>query len=80
MQNDNEILSVIIYHFPHHRTSIYELFQESESFRLLCKDYYDCRKVFDESIKKSNKISDLQKEYEAMLLEIEDELLGRITI
>jgi hypothetical protein len=36
--------------------------------------------VLDETIKNSNKSSDLQKEYQVMLSEIEDELIERITI
>jgi hypothetical protein len=71
---------LIITRFPNHQDCIEELFEESESFRSLCEDYYDCRRVLDETIKNSNKSSDLRKEYHAMISEIEDELLERITI
>jgi hypothetical protein len=36
--------------------------------------------VLDEKIKNNSKSSDLQKEYQVMLSEIEDELIERITI
>jgi hypothetical protein len=80
MQNKNQILKFIITRFPNHQDCIEELLDESESFRSLCEDYFDCRTVLDETIKNSNKSSDLQKEYQVMLSEIEDELIERITI
>lgn len=80
MQSDTEILSTIISRFPDQRNCINELFEDSESFRSLCRDYYDCRSVLDESTKNICKLINLQKEYQLMLSEIEDELLGRITI
>ena len=80
MKNDAEILKVITSRFPNHQNCIKELFDESESFRSLCEDYYDCRIVLDENIKNNSKSSDLQKEYQVMLSEIENELLERITI
>jgi hypothetical protein len=80
MKNNDEILKVITSRFPSYKDFINELFEESESFRLLCEDYCDCRIVLDETIKNSNKSSDLQKEYQVMLSEIEDELIERITI
>ena len=80
MQNKDQVLKRIITRFPNHQNCIKELFDESESFRLLCEDYCDCRIVLDETIKNSNKSSDLQKEYQVMLSEIEDELIERITI
>ena len=80
MQNKDQVLKFIITRFPNHLNCIKELFDESESFRSLCEDYYDCRIVLDENIKNSSKSSDLQKEYQVMLSEIEDELIERITI
>ena len=80
MQNKDQVLKFIITRFPNYQNCIKELFDESESFRLLCEDYCDCRIVLDETIKNSNKSSDLQKEYQVMLSEIEDELIERITI
>jgi hypothetical protein len=80
MQNKDQVLKLIITRFPNHQTCIEELFEESESFRLLCEDYCDCRIVLDENIKNNSKSSDLQKEYQIMLSEIEEELLERITI
>ncbi|MEJ2194221.1 MAG: hypothetical protein P8X73_05105 [Ignavibacteriaceae bacterium] len=80
MLNKEQFLKLIITRFPNHQNCIKELFEESESFRSLCEDYFDCRTVLDETIKNSNKSSDLQKEYQVMLSEIEDELIERITI
>ena len=80
MKTEDKILDLISLRFPNHKELIKELFSESESFHSLCEDYYDCRKVLDESIKNSDKSNDLRKEYQVMLLEIEDELLERITI
>ena len=80
MENKDQILNHIITRFPDHQNCIKELFEESESFKLLCEDYFDCRRVLDENIKNSNKSRDLKKEYQVMLSEIEDELLERITI
>ena len=80
MQNKDQVLKLIIPRFPNHQTCIEELFEESESFRSLCEDYYDCTRVLDEKIKNNSKSSDLQKEYQVMLSEIENELLERITI
>ena len=79
MQNKDQILKFIITRFPDYLDSIEELFDESESFRSLCEDYFDCRSVLDESIKINNKKNDLRKEYQLLLTEIEDELLERIT-
>ena len=79
MQNKDQVLKFIITRFPNHQNCIEELFDESESFRSLCEDYFDCRSVLDESIKINNKKNDLRKEYQLLLTEIEDELLERIT-
>ena len=80
MKNKDQILNLIFNRFPNHKDYITELFNESESFRLLCEDYCDCRTMLNEKIKNSNKSSDLLKEYQVVLSEIEDELLERITI
>ena len=80
MENKDQILNIMFNRFPNHKDYLTELFGESESFRLLCEDYFDCRKVLDETIKSSHKSSDLRKEYQVMLSEIEDEMLERITI
>ena len=80
MPNKKQFLKLIITRFPNHQNCIKELFEESESFRSLCEDYFDCRTVLDETIKNSSKSSDLRKEYQVMLTEIENELIERITI
>ena len=80
MKNEDRILNLISLRFPNHKELITELFKESESFRSLCEDYYDCKRMLDESITINNKSSDTRKEYQILLNEIEDELLERITI
>jgi len=80
MQNKNQILKFINARFPNYHDCIKELFDESDSFRSLCEDYFDCRTVLNKTIIENNKSSDLRKEYQIMLSEIEDELLERITI
>lgn len=80
MKNEAKIIELVSLRFPKHKELIAELIQESESFKSLCEDYYDCRTMLDESIKKSNRSNDLCKEYQVMLAEIEDELLERVTI
>ena len=80
MKNDDEILKVITSRFPNHKDFINELFEESESFRTLCEDYYDCKIMSDKSIKISNKTSDLCNEYQILLSEIEYELLEKLSI
>jgi hypothetical protein len=80
MKNDYKILTEITHRFPNHKNFIKELFNESESFKVLCEDYYDCKNVLDKSIEMNNKTSDLRKEYKMLLSEIEDELLERLSI
>ena len=80
MKNEDKILDLISLRFPNRKNLITELFKESESFKSLCEDYFDCRMVLDESTKINNKTSDLRKEYKILLAEIEDELLERISL
>ena len=80
MKNEYKILDLISLRFPNLKKLIIELFNESESFKSLCEDYYDCRMTLDESIKINNKSNDVRKEYQILLKEIEDELLERISI
>ena len=80
MKNEDKILDLISLRFPNHKNVITEFFKESESFKSLCEDYFDCRMVLDESTKINNKTSDLRKEYKILLAEIEDELLERISL
>lgn len=79
MQNKDQILEFIISRFPNYQDCIMELFEESEPFRSLCKDYFDCKKVLTDSIVTRGTANDLRKEYQVMLSEIEDDLLERIT-
>ena len=80
MKSNDEVLNVVFNRFPGHKNLINELYEESESFRVLCKDYFDCRIMLDDSTKISNKTNDLRKEYQILLAEIEDEVLERISI
>ena len=78
MKSEDKILDLISLRFPNQKLLITELFNESESFKSLCEDYFDCRTMLDESIKINNKSSDIRKEYEVLLKEIEDELMEKI--
>ena len=80
MKSNDEVLNVVFNRFPGHKYLINELYEESESFRALCEDYFDCRIMVDESTKINNKTSNLRKEYQILLAEIEDEVLERISI
>lgn len=80
MKNKDQILNLILNRFPNHKDFINELFNESESFKSLCEDYYDCKIVLDKSIQISNKTDDIRKEYQILLTEIEEELLERLSI
>ena len=80
MKNEDKILELVSLRFPNYKDLITELFSESESFKSLCEDYYDCRIMLDDSTKISNKTNDLRKEYQILLAEIEDEVLERISI
>ena len=80
MKSEDKILDLISLRFPNHKQLLTELFNESESFKSLCQDYYDCRVVLDESIKNSSKSNDMLREYQILLKEIEDELLEKISL
>ena len=60
MKNKDQILNLICFRFPNHKDFIDELFEESESFKSLCEDYYDCRMMLDKSIVASNKTNDMR--------------------
>jgi len=79
MQSDNEILSVIIRRFPEHQSCVYELFEESETFKELCKQYYECSAILDNSSGMCNKSISVCKEYEILMAEIEYEISERIS-
>jgi hypothetical protein len=40
-------LSVVIKHFPEHRKTLERLFQQHETFRLLCEDFSDSVRARD---------------------------------
>lgn len=78
MQSDNEILSVIIRRFPENQICIYELFEESETFKELCRQYYECSTMLNNSSGMCNKNIAICKEYEILMAEIEYEISERI--
>lgn len=79
MQNDQKDLSIIISRFPERKYLIIELYRESESFRELCEDFYECRKMLKSSLELYNKNKAICKEYEILLGEIENEISERIS-
>jgi hypothetical protein len=76
----NEILDEITSRLPAHKASIKELYEESNSFRSLCEDYYDCKITLDK-LNNSKKGEDIiRMEYEVIRREIEQELISRIIL
>lgn len=78
MKSSNEILNIIICRFPDQKNNIKQLFDESDSFGLLCRDYYDCIMMLEKLKISGNKQCDILKEYQILVEEIEDEILERI--
>ena len=78
MKSSNEILNIIICRFPDQENNIKQLFDESDSFGLLCRDYYDCIMMLEKLKISGNKQCDILKEYQILVEEIEDEILERI--
>jgi len=78
LKSSNEILNIIICRFPDQKNNIKQLFDESDSFGLLCRDYYDCIMMLEKLKISGNKQCDILKEYQILVEEIEDEILERI--
>jgi len=79
MNSQNDILKIVTIRFPNQKILIKSLFKKNDSFRAICKDYYDCKIVLDKFAQESNKTYDRQKEYRVLLKEIEDELFKQIS-
>jgi hypothetical protein len=65
--------------FPDRKQTIKALFEKSESFQTLCDDYRQC----DEALRHWSRSSDEDapartREYEALLLELEEEILQNV--
>lgn len=79
MKNDDEILKTLQHRFPANNQIIRELAEESDSFKSLCEDYYDCKMALERMNSKTDEAKIIRKEYEILLQEIEEELLICIT-
>ncbi len=67
-------LTLVIEHFPDLRTEVAGLFERDELFRELCEDYEACSVAL--AGQQSNEA--LRREYTALRLRLETELLGRL--
>ena len=79
MKNDDEILTLVLQKFPANDQIIQELAEESDSFKSLCEDYYDCKMVLKRLNSSTDKAEIICKEYNILLQEIEEELLIRVS-
>ena len=78
MKNDDEILKTVLQTFPANDQIIKELADDSDSFKSLCEDYYDCKMALERMNSSTDKAEIICKEYEILLHEIEEELLMSI--
>lgn len=79
MASKNKTLDIVIKRFPESCHEITELFSHSDYFRSICEDYVDCLQVikrFESTNQMINK--GYQKEYEALLQELEKELREKL--
>ncbi len=67
-------LTLVIEHFPDLRREVACLFEEDDVFRELCEDYEACSQAL--ARQESNEA--LRREYAALRLRLETELLGRL--
>ncbi len=67
-------LTLVIEHFPDLRSEVARLYERDEMFRELCEDYEACSHALDRQ--QSNDA--LRREYAALRLRLETELLGRL--
>ncbi len=67
-------LTLVIEHFPDLRNEVADLFAQDEVFRELCEDYESCSQAL--ARQESNEA--LRREYTALRLRLETELLGRL--
>ncbi len=67
-------LTLVIEQFPDLRTEVAGLFERDELFRELCEDYEACSQAL--ARQESNEA--LKREYAALRLRLETELLGRL--
>jgi uncharacterized protein YdcH (DUF465 family) len=67
-------LTLVIEHFPELRNEVAGLFWRDEVFRELCEDYESC----SQALARQETNEALRREYVALRLRLETELLGRL--
>ncbi len=79
MTSKNIIIEKIREKFPAQINLINELFEESESFRTLCQDYFDCQSVL-ERLRYNLKMMERETQHEYLQLsrELEEEIMSRV--
>jgi len=79
MASKKEVLHQVIRKFPDSCQLITELFDSSDYFKSLCKDYADCLQVIEQfEISDKMKKRGYYREYEELLEELEQELSARL--
>lgn len=73
------VIDMILEKFPARMDTVIELFEESESFRTLCEDYFECQSVI-ERLRYSLKMveQDSLHEYLQLSSELREEIMARI--
>ena len=71
-------LSTVREHFPDHEKLVTRLFDEDDEFRGLCDDYRDCLAYLARTRPPSGASESLRKEFTALQLRLETELLQYI--
>jgi hypothetical protein len=79
MTTKNNVIKNLQEKFPTKIDLINELLEESESFRTLCEDYFDCQAVIDRLRYNSKMMAkDTLQEYLQLSGELEEEIMSRI--
>lgn len=74
MASKSNDLEFIINHFPHYRKLLEKLFNESDSFRLLCEDYFEVTRILENKKGAIFKIEIYLNEYRELSKGLEEEL------
>jgi len=73
-------LQKVLNRFPEHALLIKELYKDSDSFRGLCEDYAECSEVINRLDYSEQMIqTGYREEYEALLRDLENELIYVLT-
>ena len=71
------ILDLAVQHFPEHKRILETLYRQNESFRSLCKDFYDCVRAMEYWCKSPTdnvKAPGLCEEYKVLCADLKKEM------